>query len=336
MTWLRDALNPDPALWINPDSQIWRIKELASLVAMISGIMLLIPLSLILIRTSFFQNLQVSRTFIYTANKKDLLKHGGINSLLILLYLPLVLVLFGFHVYLLRIDFVFPLMMVNGVLIWFLVTNWAGYGLLKRWKNKGIEKGLFSGDDLGLSVDRKLWKKTLLFSLLMFVAVCLLEGILEAVFASDYRFVFPYASSFTPFRFLLFIEYTLLFFPGFIQLQRFLFAQLRLAEGKTWLQTWIKDSVKAVLLMILPLLLMLAIQYIPLFLTGVVPIVGPGASLIGFVMNLEHMIILLSLILPVGAWLYRITGSTTAGAITSALIVAWFFTSSSVLAPVPV
>ena len=336
MVWLRDALGPDVSFWIDPDSQIWQFKELSSLIAMISGIMILIPLSLILIRTSFFADLRVPGSFIYTVNRGNLLKYGGINGLLILFYLPLVLTLFGVHVYVVRIDFIFPLMMVNGVLIWFLVTNWAGSGFLKKWKKNGIAAGEFAEDDLGLSVKKGLWKKSLIFSLVMFVVIYLLEAVLEGLFASDYRYIFPYASSFTPFRFLLFIEYSLLFFPGFVQLQRFLFAQLRLAERKSWLGTWIGDSVKAVLLMILPLLLMLAIQYVPLYLTGVVPIVGPGASLIGFIMNLEHMIVLLSLILPVGAWLYRITGSTTAGAMTSALIVAWFFTTSSVLAPVPV
>jgi hypothetical protein len=239
-------------------------------------------------------------------------------------------------VYVLRVDFLFPLMMVNGVLIWFLVTNWAGSGLLKKWKKKGIAAGDFTEEDLGLKVEKKYWKKTLIFSLAVFAVVCLVEAVFEGIFASDYRYIFPYASSFTPFRFLLFIEYSLLFFPGFVQLERFLFAQLRLEEGKSWLGTWVRDSLKAVLLMILPLFLMLAVQYIPLYFTGVVPIVGPGASLIGFIMNLEHMIVLLSLILPVGAWLYRITGNTTAGAMTSALIVAWFFTTSSVLAPVPV
>ncbi len=251
MVWLRDALGPDASFWIDPDSQIWQFKELSSLIAMISGILILIPLSLILIRTSFFADLRVPGSFIYTVNRGNLLKYGGINGLLILFYLPLVLTLFGVHVYVVRIDFIFPLMMVNGVLIWFLVTNWAGSGFLKKWKKNGIAAGEFAEDDLGLSVKKGLWKKSLIFSLVMFVVIYLLEAVLEGLFASDYRYIFPYASSFTPFRFLLFIEYSLLFFPGFVQLQRFLFAQLRLAERKTWLGTWIGDSVKAILLMII-------------------------------------------------------------------------------------
>ncbi|MEA1911753.1 MAG: hypothetical protein U9N32_08805 [Spirochaetota bacterium] len=44
----------------------------------------------------------------------------------------------------------------------------------------------------------------------------------------------------------------------------------------------------------------------------------------------------IALLIPIGAWLYRLTGNTSAGAMTTAMIVAWFFTSSSVLAPIPV
>ena len=45
--------------------------------------------------------------------------------------------------------------------------------------------------------------------------------------------------------------------------------------------------------MIIPLLLHMALQYIPLFTTGAVPFVGPGGALVGFVINLEHMCLLL-------------------------------------------
>ena len=90
------------------------------------------------------------------------------------------------------------------------------------------------------------------------------------------------------------------------------------------------------MIMVIPIFVMLAAQYIPLFAAGIVPFTGPGSSLVGFMMNLEHMAVLLSLIIPVGAWLYRLTGNISAGAMTSAMITAWFFTTSSVIAPIPV
>jgi hypothetical protein len=57
---------------------------------------------------------------------------------------------------------------------------------------------------------------------------------------------------------------------------------------------------------------------------------------VGFVINIEHMIVLLALMVPVGTVLYEATGSVYPGAVLNALIVTWMFTSSSVIAPLPV
>jgi hypothetical protein len=51
---------------------------------------------------------------------------------------------------------------------------------------------------------------------------------------------------------------------------------------------------------------------------------------------IEHMIILLALMIPLGSFLYEATGNIYPGAILNALIVTWMFTSSSVIAPLPV
>ncbi|QRN82519.1 hypothetical protein JR338_08805 [Chloroflexota bacterium] len=81
---------------------------------------------------------------------------------------------------------------------------------------------------------------------------------------------------------------------------------------------------------------MMALQYGPLYLAGIVPFVGPGGALVGFVINIEHMIVLLTLMVPIGTVLYEATGSVYPGAVINALIVTWMFTSSSVIAPLPI
>jgi hypothetical protein len=80
----------------------------------------------------------------------------------------------------------------------------------------------------------------------------------------------------------------------------------------------------------------MALQYIPLYLTGFLPFVGPGGALVGFVINIEHMIVLLALMVPISSLLYEATGEVYTGAILNALIVTWMFTSSSVIAPLPI
>jgi hypothetical protein len=88
--------------------------------------------------------------------------------------------------------------------------------------------------------------------------------------------------------------------------------------------------------MIVPLMFMMALQYVPLYVAGIVPFVGPGGAMVGFVINIEHMIVLLTLMVPVSTVLYEATGSIYPGAVLNALIVTWMFTSSSVIAPLPI
>jgi len=45
---------------------------------------------------------------------------------------------------------------------------------------------------------------------------------------------------------------------------------------------------------------------------------------------------MLVLVIPLSTWLYQLTGSIYPGALTSAALVAWMFTSSQVIAPIPI
>jgi hypothetical protein len=85
-----------------------------------------------------------------------------------------------------------------------------------------------------------------------------------------------------------------------------------------------------------PLLLFLAIQYVPLFTTGFIPFVGPGGMFVNFVMNLFHIIGVLIMIVPISTWFFQLTGKIYLGAVLNAAIVTWMFTSSQVIAPIPI
>ena len=131
-----------------------------------------------------------------------------------------------------------------------------------------------------------------------------------------------------------------LYFPmfliGFLQVNILLQGQLRPKPGKSWLHTVVRKSIVGILFMVIPLAFYMALQYIPLYLTGFLPFVGPGGALVGFVINIEHMIVLLALMVPISSLLYEATGEVYTGAILNALIVTWMFTSSSVIAPLPI
>jgi hypothetical protein len=131
-----------------------------------------------------------------------------------------------------------------------------------------------------------------------------------------------------------------IYFPllllGFVFLGMFLHGQMRRPWKKGLVRTWAAWSAANVLVLVVPLLVLLAVQYVPLLVAGVIPFVGPGGVLATFVMNLFHIIGVLVLVIPLSTWLYQLTARIYPGAILSAALVAWMFTSSQVIAPIPI
>jgi hypothetical protein len=118
-------------------------------------------------------------------------------------------------------------------------------------------------------------------------------------------------------------------------LSLFLHGQFRRPRKETWLKTFFSWTGSNLLAMILPLLLFLAVQYVPLLTAGIVPFVGPGGMLANYTMGLFHIIGVLLMVVPVSTWFYQLTGKIYLGALVNAALVAWMFTSSQVIAPIP-
>jgi hypothetical protein len=303
----------------------------------------LMPLGLMLLRTPAFRSLQGPGSGEYYCAGTRCLRLALVNGLLMWLYLPLILALFGLHVYLVPIDGLFPMMMVNGTVWWFVIVNIIGYLLFRRWfKKQQRDRGLTLAD-LGISyyedrfaLDGAQIGRTILLAIILFAFAYLVQHLLEAVFIVDYRFIFPFASDLTPYRFLMFLIYFPFLLIGFLLMSVFLHGQFRHRIKETWLKTWGSWSVTNVLAMIVPLILFLLIQYVPLLTAGVIPFVGPGGSMASFTMNLFHIIGVLIMIVPISTWFYQLTGKIYLSAILNAALVAWMFTSSQVIAPIPV
>ena len=342
VAWFSGAFGVDSEL--APRQQIWKLKEICSLIAMLAAIFSVIPLSLLLLNSAFFSPVSGSPGTAYICSRRDFRRAVTLNGILEILYLPLILVIFGVHVYLVHIDGAFPMMMVNGVVFWFIVINLVGFAFFRRWMKKSSRlRPEVNAVELGLSVSaddpsRNRLHVTRAFTLaaVLFVYLYMLEAGLEGIFLIDFRYKFPYASDLTPFRFLMFLEYFMLFLIGYLQFNIFLQGQLKSEPRSGWLKTSLFNSVRNILIICIPLLIILAVQYIPLLTTGFVPFVGPGGALVGFVINLEHMIVLLIMMIVISTFLYQRTGSIYTGAFVNAMIVSWMFTSSSVIAPLPI
>jgi len=341
--WMRDALRPPPQLWIDPQRQVWHIKEWATLVAMLAGLASILPLGLMLLRTRLFAPLQGPVSGEYACSGKGYLKHVTINGLLMWLYLPLIFALFGLHVYVVPIDKLFPMMMTNGIVWWFLWINVIGFFVFRRWfKRRARESGLTLAD-LGISyrsdqfaLDWAQMGKTILLAAILFGFAYLCEHLLESIFIVDYRFIFPFASDLTLYRAGLLLLYFPFLLIGFVQTGFFLHGQIRRPRKETWLKTFASWSLSNTLALVAPLVLFMLIQYAPLLTAGIVPFVGPGGMLASFVMNLFHLIGVLAMVTPISTWLYQLTGRPYLGALVNAALVAWMFASSQVVAPIPV
>ena len=341
--WMQQALTPPAKLWVATDNQIWQVKEWATLIAMLACLAALLPLGQLLLKTSFFTELSGQPSANYACTRHTFFKYAGINGLLMWLYLPLIFTLFGLHIYVIHIDKAFPMMMVNAIVWWFVWINIIGFFLFRRWYRKKAQPEGVSLEDLGLSFQPERFVlnpmamiKTILLAALLFVWAYGWAHFLEAYLIIDLRFIFPFASDLTWYRARMFVIYFPYLLIGFLQLGIFLHGQLRPIPQATRMKTFVAWSTIKTLALIVPLFLFMAIQYVPLFTTGAIPFVGPGGMLASFVMNLFHIIGVLIMIVPISTWCFQLTGKIYLGALLNAAIVTWMFTSSQVIAPIPV
>jgi pimeloyl-ACP methyl ester carboxylesterase len=343
LDWMRQALRPDPRFWIDSQKQTWPIKEWATFLALAAGFSALLPLGALMLRTRIFSPLKSAPAGDHVCSWKSFLLLAGLNGLLEWLYLPLIFILFGIHVYLVKIDRAFPLMMANGVVWWFLWINLIGWVLFRlRLGRQGKDSDSPSTDPdrdfqrEGFSLDGRRVGLTLLLAGLLFFFVYSCEHILEQIFLVDYRFLFPFASDLTRERAWMALVYFPFLLIGYGLLGLFIHGPLRLAPRKSGLNTFLVWSFFNLLALIVPLVIFLMVQYLPLFFTGYIPFVGPGGMFIPFVQALFHMIILLLITIPLSTWFFLLTGKIYLGAILNAALVAWMFASSQVIAPLPI
>ncbi len=343
LLWIKQALSPPETFWIEPQRQIWPLKEWATLAAMLAGIWMLMPLASLLTGLPFFQRIQGQPSSAYICKPKARWRYALINGLIMWLYLPLIFVLFGIHIYVAPIDKAFPMMLVNAVVWWFLWINIIGFIVFQIWFRKiGVKSGLTLAD-MGISfatdgfvLPKEAIGKTALLAFLLFTIVYLCEHLLEQFFIVDYRFIFPFASDLTPFRLKMLILYFPFLLVGFLQTGVFIHGQIRPAAGSSHFKTWLRWSGINILTLVLPLVAFMAVQYAPLFINGFIPLEGPGGMFVSFIINLFHIIGVLIVVIPVSTWLFQLTGKIYLGAFISAAVVAWMFASSQVVAPIPI
>ena len=251
--------------------------------------------------------------------------------------------LFGIHVYVVKVDRAFPMMMVNGIVWWFVWINIIGFVIFRFWFKKRSRQTGLTLADLGLSyqpdrfaLDKVQIAKTVLLAAILFAFAYLSEYILERILIVDFRFIFPFASDLTAYRAFMWVIYFPWLLLAFVLLGIFVHGQLCRPLKDKWWKTFISWSFSNTAALVIPLLTIIAVQYVPLYITGWIPFEGPGGMLVSFVLNLFHIIGVLIMVIPISTWFYQLTGKIYLGAVLNAALVTWMFVSSQVIAPIPV
>ena len=342
LDWMRLALHPPEQLWKDKNDQRWPIKEAMTLLAMLAGFLSLLPLVLIALRTRFFRPIRQGQTFGYACPDGQWWKFAAINGALMWLYLPLIMTLFAIHKFVVRVDKVFPMLLVDAIVWWFVIINIIGLILLRRWYRRESVAGGLSWYDLGISHFRERWGldpgrtgRTVLLALLLFAFLYLCEFLGEKLALVDYRFIYPLLSDLTPYRMLMFALYFPFILFGFLVLTSFVHGQLRRAEKSSWWRTYVSWTGRNILALISPLFLFLLVQYVPLLTTGFIPFEGPGGVFVVFIIELFFIMLTLTIVMIQSTWFYQISGTIYLSALMNALVVTWLFASSQVIAPIP-
>jgi len=329
LDWMARALPGIAPAAIRADDQIWPVKEWATLVSMLACLWSLLPLGLLLLATPLFAPLRRTGVAAGAAPPGGLLRLALVNGVVMWLYLPCALIVFAIHKYVVPVDGAFPMMVVNVTVFWFFLTNVIGILLYRRWARRHPEAA--PPRLLGAPLGRVIGLAVLLFG---FAYAC--ESAFETAFTVDFRFVFAFANDLTPHRALLSLRYLPFILVGFVGLGLFLHVQVGVAHRGSWLGTFAATSLRNLLVVTAPLLAMLAVQYVPLLASGAIPLVGPGGMFVLFVFNLMHIVGVLVAVIPLSTGLHLATGRPLLGAVASALIVAWMFASTQVIAPIPI
>ncbi|MHA2024463.1 MAG: hypothetical protein ACW98U_01085 [Candidatus Thorarchaeota archaeon] len=316
--------------------QTYMIREGATLFALIVAVISLIPLASILLEIPYLSKIvRPLPQRIPTEGKKwwsfAILNSiiGGVTFLILPdLGLMLGAVVGGFVP-------VFLLVTGNGLLLWFVVNAIIAYILYRRWF-----RGASDGEEAITHADvgrfetikdpesRDIILRTVLLSAALIVYLYVLVGASQLFLGIEFRYMWPVLKLFTPDKFGQFIVNIIPVFPFFlVNGGVFAYGMLRLPESESPLKTQMIWWIKIVFAMESTLLVLILVNYLPMFLFGTGPLLAMG--LYG---------IFLMAYLPIFAGIFFImtafyikTGRIYLGSIVATLLVVWIMTAGMLI-----
>jgi dienelactone hydrolase len=314
---------------IDPRNQTWLIKEAFTLVALVGGLLLLVPLGALLLRTPAFRGLAHE-----VPPPLPALGRGGrllfwttfaVSALLAcFLFMPMVratATLFP-AASAARLTWWFPQRINNGVLLWAIANG--SIGLLfswLTWRFYGRRNGV-TRDMLGLGTSPRELALTAALALVVFGAFYLVLFASYAVFHTDFRFLFVSAAASFPKKMLLVaLEYVPLFLVFYLANSVRVNSASRFEGQREWVGMLVMGLGNSV-----GLALILAIQYAWLAATGTVYWTNEWLYA-----NLLFGIVPMMFLLPYyNRWFFRLTGRVYLGSLVTCLVFIMMMLTSNV------
>jgi pimeloyl-ACP methyl ester carboxylesterase len=326
--------------WIEPSNQIYMWKEVFGLLALLGTIISLIPLTNILLATTYFAPVAQPMPNRYKPSKGQWWILATINALLG----GVLWLLFAYKGDVLRVLPFMNMLMGNGTALWFLLNAVVASVLIFAWYRTSAKKAGVTTYDLGFSFDKEKAKfdwgiigKTVLLGVILFAWMYVLAALSQWALGEEFRFGWPFMRQFhSPVRvgyFLIYLIPALLFF--LINGGVFLFGQARQAEYSTPRRSLWMWWLKILYAGLMGLFIVWALQYVPWMIAGTGPIwpqtATAGAPFAIWILMLWVYIPTFVVLLFMLTWFFRRTGRIYLGALMISMLVVWFLTAGSVI-----
>lgn len=316
-------------------SQTYMIKEGATLFALIMSFMSLIPLASILLEIPYFGKIatplpqkvptQGSKWWTYAIVNSII---GGITFLI----LPMVGMLGG--ALLGSFAPIFLLLTGNGLLLWFLVNALIAGLFYRRWFKKARDDEGLTHADIGRfetikdPESRDVILRTIILSVVLFAFLYTIVGASQIVLAIEFRYMWPVLKLLTLEKVAQLFVNILPVFPFFlINGGVYAYGMMRLPESESPLKTQLVWWIKIVFVMESTLLVLILVNYLPMFLFGTGPLLLMG--LYGIFL-MAYIPIFAGIFFLMTAF-YIKTGRIYLGSIVATLLVVWIMTAGMLI-----
>jgi pimeloyl-ACP methyl ester carboxylesterase len=297
---LMDMTESEATAFSAESTQTYMIREGATLLALIVSVFSLIPLASILLEIPYFSKITRPLTQKVSIKGKKWWSYAILNSLIggiSFLFLPMLGMLGG--AVLGAFAPIFLLVTGNGLVLWFLVNALIAWVFYKLWFRKAsIGEEAITHADVGRfetirdPESRDIIFRTVVLSAALIAYLYVLVGASQQFLTIEFRYMWPVLKIFTPEKFGQFIVNILPVFPFFlINGGVYAYGMMRLPESDSPLKTQIIWWLKIVFAMESTLLVLILVNYLPMFLFGTGPLLLMGNrtfALDGTLWNLPH------------------------------------------------